>query len=147
MSTFSISFDLATNCPTLGMGFEFWIDDEVWVDRPAIEQAETIRVDNISDSADTVTKTMNFVFKNKELWHTIVDTNGNFIQDPVITINNFRIDDIDCDNILHQFGEYYHDYNGTKELTIEKFYGTMGCRGRVILEFRTPIFVWLLEHM
>ena len=129
------------------MGFEFWVEDACWVDRPNIEQPETIRVDGLIDSPAQGTKTMSFVFKNKQPWHTIVGDNGDFLQDPVITITNFKIDDIDCDHILQQLGEYYHDFNGTGQTTIQKFYGTMGCNGQVNLEFSTPIFVWLLEHM
>lgn len=147
MSTFSISFDLVTNCPTLGMGFEFWIDDDLYIDRPSIEQPETIVIDSISDLAHPTSRAMTFVFKNKKLEHTILGENNSFIQDPVITIDNFKIDNIDCGHILHQLAEYYHDFNGTGAPTIDKFYGTMGCNGRVALEFKTPIFIWLLEHM
>jgi len=46
-----------------------------------------------------------------------------------------------------ELATYTHDFNGTKELTQEKFYGVMGCNGTVSLKFATPIYLWLLENM
>lgn len=147
MSSFSISFDISTNCPTLGMGFEFWLDDAKHVDIPDLQVAETIKIDNIVDTDQRNKRTMTWVFKNKKPWHTIIDDSGKFLQDPVINISNFKIDGIDCNYILHKNSEYHHDFNGSNNPTIEKFYGVMGCNGQVILHYDTPIFVWLLEQM
>lgn len=147
MSTFSIGFDLATNCPTLGMGFELWLDGEILVDRPDLQQPEKIYIDSINDTTQSQTHVLEFVFKNKLPSHTIVNESGEFVQDPVITVKNFEIDGIECDNVLHQIAQYHHDYNGSAEPTVQPFYGVMGCNGRVQVEFSTPIFVWLLEHI
>jgi hypothetical protein len=147
MSTFSIAFDLATNCPTLGMGFELWLDGEQILDRPSVEQPEKIVIDAVPDSDQTHHHVLEFVFKNKLPSHTIVNESGEFIQDPVITIQNFEIDGIECDNVIHQIAQYHHDFNGTADATVQPFYGIMGCVGRVKVEFSTPIFVWLLEHI
>jgi len=46
-----------------------------------------------------------------------------------------------------KLAQYQHDFNGTGNPTIDKFYGEMGCNGTVSLKFTTPIYLWLLENM
>jgi hypothetical protein len=38
-------------------------------------------------------------------------------------------------------------FNGTSEVTEDKFYSELGCNGTVSLKFTTPMYLWLLEHM
>lgn len=77
---------------------------------------------------------------------TQIDSNGNIIKDAVLKCSNFTIDDINIDSLMTELSTYTHDFNGTAEETVSKFYGIMGCNGTVHLQFTTPIYLWLLEN-
>lgn len=79
--------------------------------------------------------------------HTQVDDQGMILQDRVIEIQKMCLDDIELGYLLTQVAGYHHDGNGTGEPRVEKFFGTMGCNGRVEFRFTSPLYLWLLEHM
>ena len=85
--------------------------------------------------------------KNKTTDHTQIDEHGTIIQDAVIKINNLCFDEIELGQVFIDHAEYVHDFNGTKNIITDKFYGEMGCNGTVSLKFTTPIYIWLLENM
>jgi hypothetical protein len=62
-------------------------------------------------------------------------------------VSNIQFDGIDCQYLTTTLAQYQHDFNGTGNPTIDKFYGEMGCNGTVSLKFTTPIYLWLLENM
>jgi hypothetical protein len=64
-----------------------------------------------------------------------------------VTVSDIRFDGIDCQYLTTNLAEYQHDFNGTGDPTIDKFYGEMGCNGTVSLKFTTPIYLWLLENL
>ena len=79
--------------------------------------------------------------------HTVIDNDGNIVSDNTVTVNNVAFDGIELGHLLYEKTEYYHDFNGTSEKTVDRFYGTMGCNGTVVLKFTCPFYVWLLENM
>jgi hypothetical protein len=91
--------------------------------------------------------------------HTKIDSDGNIVKDAMLTVENFRIDDIDISSMLTCYSnrlhdgvpvhiiQYHHDFNGTKPALVDQFHGSMGCNGTVTLKFATPIYLWLLENM
>lgn len=96
---------------------------------------------------DEATHTLQFVMTGKTAEHTKVDDNSNITSDTLLKITNILIDDIILDQVFHSLVEYTHDFNGTQNLTKDKFYGVMGCNGTLTFEFTTPFYLWLLEHM
>jgi hypothetical protein len=79
--------------------------------------------------------------------HTRLDTHGAIVEDQVIEIVDVALDDISLGQLLYEKCRYRHDHNGTTQPVETAFYGTMGCNGRVVLEFSSPVYQWLLENM
>lgn len=79
--------------------------------------------------------------------HTIIDEQGNILEDRRLIVEDFGFDDISLKQLMYDLSEYHHDFNGTKDSIKEKFFGEMGCNGTVRLEFTSPVYVWLLENM
>lgn len=82
---------------------------------------------------------------NKLPEHTQISADGTVLSDATLKIGDFTMDEIALDP--WHLGQYHHDRNGTSEPVTEKFYGEMGCNGHVAIKFKTPIYLWLLEHM
>jgi hypothetical protein len=87
------------------------------------------------------------VLKNKKSEHTTVDADGNITQDAVITIGSFEFEEINVDSLVQRLAIYTHNFNGSGDRTLHKFFGRMGCNGTLSLKFTTPVYLWLLENM
>ena len=85
--------------------------------------------------------------KNKTADHTVIDTHGTILEDSVLEFSDIKIDEIDIEEIFWFQAKYSHDFNGTGELTVENFYGSMGCNGTVEIDIITPMYMWLLENI
>jgi hypothetical protein len=79
--------------------------------------------------------------------HTKISESGEILDDRVITVRDLTFDGIALGHLFYEVSKYHHDFNGTGDPTVEDFFGTMGCNGRVELRFTTPIYLWLLESM
>jgi hypothetical protein len=121
------------------------LDDHIiWDDYPQIE-IQTITHD-FEDARDGE-HVLELKMQGKRPEHTCIDPAGNIIQDRYINISNFAFDEIQLGHMFTEVTRYYHDHNGTTEPIEDRFFGTMGCNGRVELRFSTPIYLWLLENM
>ena len=98
--------------------------------------------------ADSVpgTHVLCFQMSGKKPEHTVLDRDGNIVQDQVIKIQEVCIEDIPLGHILVKNTVYHHDHNGTTQPVCEPFYGVMGCNGRAEMTFTTPIYLWFLEN-
>ena len=67
--------------------------------------------------------------------HTIVDDNGNITQDSMVEIKDFSLDNIGLAHLFTNNSQYHHDFNGSQEQIVDKFFGDMGCNGIVKFEF------------
>jgi hypothetical protein len=86
--------------------------------------------------------------KGKTHQDTKIDEQGNIVEDSMIDICNVCLDEINIDQMMSDLAQYVHDGNGTESVqSIHRFYGHMGCNGRVQLKFSCPIYLWLLETM
>ena len=101
----------------------------------------------IHDFADHAAKhSLELTMHGKLGHHTVLDSLGNIVQDRVICIDNFRIDDLRLDQAFWQHSRYCHDFNGHGTIADHLFYGTMGCNGTVKFDFSLPLYLWLLEN-
>jgi hypothetical protein len=121
---------------------------EIWLDNNLLQTIDWVQDNQINQSIDPSDgpHQLRWVLKNKLPDHTSV-VDGKIVNDVLISITDFVIEDIACDQVLHKLARYQHDFNGTGPVTQEGFWGTMGCNGSVVLEFSSPIYLWLLEHM
>jgi hypothetical protein len=79
--------------------------------------------------------------------HTRITESGEIVEDRTISITDVTIDDIELGYLFTQVSQYHHDLNGTADPVIDKFYGVMGCNGRVEFRFFSPVYLWLLENL
>ena len=132
----------ATNAATK-LGLEIWLDDQQLFDTNHVS-AQQLEWSIKEDEGD---HELRFIMKNKTIDHTQLDEHGQIIQDHRITIQNLCFDEIALGQLFVDHAEYTHDFNGTKDIITDKFYGEMGCNGTVSLKFTTPMYIWLLENM
>jgi len=140
----TISCGINTTDAALPLGLEIWIDDLKIFDRDHVDHAEDFSY-NITDNDGS--HQLRFILKNKQPEHTQVDETGNIVKDARLIIDRVAFDGIELGLLLTDNAVYRHDYNGSGKQVEDKFFGEMGCNGTVSLEFTTPIYLWLLEHM
>lgn len=79
--------------------------------------------------------------------YTVLGPDNNIVSDVCLEFANMEFDGINVDQIIQKLAQYRHDFNGTGAAGEHKFYHSMGCNGTVILDFTSPFYLWLLEHM
>jgi hypothetical protein len=144
MTTIPFEFSLSNTNPDATLGLELRLDGEVIYRNEHVSTPERLKKFISDDDGEHVLEIEMF---GKKPEHTKVDEAGNITDDSVLELFDMKIDDIDIKNIVYENAVYTHDFNGTKEKTDTKFYGTLGCNGIVRLEFTTPIYIWFLEKM
>ena len=156
MDTVKLEFDVGTTDAECKLGVKVMLDNNVIYDNLHVTEINHIAHD-INDQDAEHELTIELYGKLPE--HTKIDSAGNIVKDALITVKNFKIDDIDISSILttyptHLYSDvpthivqYCHDFNGTQPAIIDAFHGAMGCNGTVTLKFTTPIYLWLLENM
>ena len=144
MDTIRFNCVISSTNITVPVGMEIWLDNHKLFDQDHVDHACPVEYEMPDDDGDHELK---FVLKNKQSDHTQVDLDGNIISDATVTVSDIQFDGIDCQYLTTTLAQYQHDFNGTGNPTIDKFYGEMGCNGTVSLKFTTPIYLWLLENM
>lgn len=73
--------------------------------------------------------------------------NGEIVADALLHVQTVEVDDFDLTEVFFKQSVYHHDFNGTREAIDDIFNGRMGCNGRVTFEFKSPVYVWLLDNI
>jgi hypothetical protein len=137
-----ISLEAHATGPDLFLNF--WFDGEQIDTMKLTQDTQAFSHDFVDDNTTHVFE-IELIGKLPE--HTQIDEHGNIIQDRVVEITRVALDDIELGHLVTETAIYHHDSNGTTDARTDRFYGTMGCNGRVELKFTTPIYMWLLENM
>jgi len=96
---------------------------------------------------DDTAYTLEIVMSGKQSGHTVINQDGEILQDRVIEIDKIALDDLELGQVFVEQAQYHHDFNGTQAATVDEFYGAIGCNGTVQLNFSAPVYMWLLENM
>ena len=144
MTTYQIACTIGTTDSTAELGLEIWIDERQLFSTEHVADTQQLTFDIEDDEAE---HKLRFIMTNKTFAHTTVDDQGNIVSDARLTIADVAFDEIKLGQIFVDLPTYTHNFNGTQPETVDKFYGEMGCIGTVSLQFTTPIYLWLLEHM
>jgi hypothetical protein len=143
-STVKIGATISNTDPSCQLGLEIWVDNQKLVDfdhllvcYEFVHELEDVPADH----------ELAFILKNKTEKHTKIDQQGNLIQDACLVISNLNFDNTALGYAATENSDYTHDFNGSKLQSQEKFYGVMGCNGRVNLKFSTPMYRWLLANI
>ncbi len=145
MNTSSFSFDVSPSDPINPLGIEVWINDQQIADYAQLDQLQSIAY--MFNDENEHCYTVKIVVKNKIAAHTQVNEAGEIVRDSLVNINNFKIDEIEIDKIVHEKAVYTHDFNGSQPKVTDRFYGSAGCNGIIELQFTSPGYLWLLENM
>ena len=145
MNTSRLTFDIVPSNPSNPIGAEVWVNNLQVADYQAINQLQQISYE-FEDEVEQQ-YCVKIIIKNKTFAHTQVNESGEILNDSLIVIKNFNIDDIEIDMIVYQKAVYRHNFNGSGEHVADSFHGTAGCNGSIEFEFTTPAYLWLLENM
>ena len=143
MSDNLLSFTVSNTNPLIPLAFETWLDNQL-IFSGNVSKPQKIEYKFPDDEKECQLK---FVLKDKKLSYTQIDDQGEIIQDVCVVIADLSLNDITIQDLLPTCAEYHHDFNNTRQSTVETFFDTMGCNGTVKLTFTTPVYMWLLEHM
>ena len=144
MSTSRITCQIGTTDHTCPLGIEIWVDNDLILNCEHVKETIDFAHDISDDDGE---HELRFIIKNKTQEHTKIDDNGNIISDARLTLKDVAFDEIALAQLFVDHAVYRHDFNGTGEPVDDKFFGELGCNGTLSLEFATPIYLWLLEHM
>jgi hypothetical protein len=145
MNQLPIEFDISSTDAAAILGIQVWVD-EVCVHQHS-HVTETYHVRHEIDDDEERSHQLKIVMTGKTSAHTLLDADGNILKDAMLSIRNIAFDGINIDKLVHTLATYQHDFNGTQLQCLNKFFGDLGCNGTVKLEFSTPGYLWLLEHM
>lgn len=143
-NTVAFSCEIGTTDPSAELGMEIWLDNQKIFDVVHVKSPVKCQA-SVSDNDGE--HQLRFVMKNKTIDLTQIDEGGKILKDACLTIGQVTFDEIALGHMFIEQTKYTHDFNGTRAEITEKFYGEMGCNGTVRLDFTTPIYLWLLEHM
>jgi hypothetical protein len=144
MTTVRFSCDITTTDAEAPLGLEAWIDNTKFFDSDHVQGPRLIDTDIVDDNSE---HQLRLVMKNKTSEHTRINAAGEIVADARLIVSNIKFNDIKLGHTALMKITYTHNTNGTAELTQHRFYGEIGCNGTLELEFSTPIYLWLLEHM
>jgi hypothetical protein len=94
---------------------------------------------------------------NKSTYDTVLDANGNIVEDLLLNIDSIEIDDIDLGFLLWTSSVYKPDYPKSyvqqcesvgQNLSLELHECVnLGWNGQWTLPFTSPFYIWLLENI
>ena len=145
MNLLPIEFEISSTDAAVELGIQVWIDDLCVHQHSHV--TETYQFRHEIDDDEEKSHELKIVMTGKTVEHTQLDDDGNITKDAMLSIRGIALDGINIDKLVHTLATYQHDFNGTQPQCSDKFFGHMGCNGSVILEFTTPSYLWLLEHM
>jgi hypothetical protein len=144
MESISFKFDVRNSNPAIPLALEVHLDDQLLVSQTITDRVEiNCSTVDLADGDHKFTLTM----LGKTAEHTKLDAEGNIVSDAMLEFSNFKIEDIEVDELIQKLAVYHHDFNGSGASTQDEFYHSMGCNGTVTLEFTSPVYLWMLEHM
>lgn len=127
-----------------GLALNFWFDNQLVGSLQLHDEFQQFEY-QFEDSEGSHEFEIELLGKLPE--HTELDTDGNIVHDRVAEIANVALDNIELGHMFYEQTCYLHDFNGVGQPIEQKFFGTMGCNGRVKLQFSSPVYLWLLENM
>lgn len=94
---------------------------------------------------------------NKSMYDTVLDPNGNIVEDLLLNIDSIEIDEINLGSLLWVASEYKPNYPQKHQLKVTqlgqelpevvKNCVNLGWNGKWTLPFTSPFYIWLLENI
>lgn len=144
MESVNLSFHITPIDHSAGLGLEVWVNGNQIYNIDSILREIDV---NVNFEVEDGQHQLEVVMKNKKATHTEIDEQGNITRDALLKLTDFSFDGINIDKVVWAKSRYHHDFNGTQAPVEDSFIDTMGCNGRVVMDFETPIYLWLLENV
>jgi hypothetical protein len=106
-----------------------------------------IKIQHTFSAVDEEKYTVEIEMSGKLPEHTVINDQGNIVEDCMIEISEFSLEEIALAHLFTDNCNYAHDFNGSQAPVVDKFFGNMGCNGIVKFEFSAPLYIWMLENM
>ena len=145
MNLLPIEFDISSTDAAAALGIQVWVDDLCIHQHSHVTNPYQFHYE-INDDEEKSHR-LKIVLTGKTAAHTQLDADGNIVKDAMLSIRNMAFDGINIDKMVYKLATDQHDFNGTQPQCSDEFFGDIGCNGSVELEFTTPSYLWLLEHM
>jgi hypothetical protein len=142
--TFKIKLKISSTAPEIPLGLEVWVDDKCITNT---NHVNSLVLSECEISDDEGKHDLRIVLKNKQPEHTKLDTDGNIVQDAMLTVELVEFSEININDLFIANSQYTHSFNSDSESVTCRCYGALGCNGTVSLQFATPFYLWLLETM
>jgi len=126
------------------------IESEIYIDQLRSEgKHQTFKFDKELEEGE---HQLIIEYLNKTNADTIIDEDGNILNDQLLFINNISIDDIELGNgVIFKCCAFYPSEARLQEVSwLEKEIfriNTLGHSGKWIIKFATPTYLWLLENL
>jgi hypothetical protein len=144
MTAIDVSAVVSFSMQTPGVAVDFRIDNVVYAKLGADHTRQQVQFEICPISHRT--HVLDITLSGKTQQH-ITMQNGLITDDLLVSVLDLRFDGVSIDSILHKQAIYHHDHNGHSDSVHDRFYGSMGCNGCVQLQFRSPVYLWLLDNM
>jgi len=145
-NTVQFNCQIETTDPAVPLSMQILLDDREIFHSAYMHELSPVKFEHHMPDVDG-DHTLIFRLSGKLPEHTRIDAEGTIIQDAYIRITDLSFEGIDITNLLDKNTAYMHDTNGTQPMGKHEFFENMGCNGDVILTFKTPIYLWILENM
>jgi len=146
-NTFSVK--LLIHEPNLPVNFSISIDDEEKFSVTTTEKEYYFETE-IPDDIGKV-HSVKFTLSGKTDDHTTFDENDNILSSAQVELKEISFNDMDITEVLianDPMMTYTHNSNGYTEEIVENFYTeVMGYNGTIEIQYKTPLYAWLLDVM
>ena len=140
----TLKFCVGSTNYTVPLGLRIFFDQQIIYETSGVSHPMEIQHSFADDDGEHELAIELF---GKTSEHTKINEQGEILSDAMLTVDGIEIDVIDINYLFQQLAQYTHDFNGTRDLTQEKFFGALGCNGTVKFCFTTPVYLWFLENM
>lgn len=137
--------------------FSILINDQVVVDSTLSGQKNSTEYFEFDSELNEGLCSLIVEFKNKSISDTILDANGNIIEDLLLNIDSIEVDEIDLGTLLWTASEYNPKYPAHYKIKMQaegkdlskpmKNCVNLGWNGQWVLPFSSPFYIWLLENL
>lgn len=143
MEQIPVSFTVSNTGHEQPLTLRLLVDNQcVW--ESVITDSQTVTVDVSAEDGD---HQLTWEMSGKTTEYTAIGPDNNIVSDACLEFANIEFDGINVDQVIQKLAQYRHDFNGTGAAGEHKFYHSMGCNGTVTLDFTSPFYLWMLEHM
>lgn len=130
--------------------FQILINNDIVIDNKINKTpAVTEYFHFIVDIEESNNHSLTIKFTNKESKDTVVDSDGNILNDLLLNIDSIEINDVELRELKRKLSKYrpnYPEHYPDKNPEVSNCLH-LGWNGSWTLEFNVPFYIWLLDNL